>query len=146
VALHGAYSRFGADLDSFAGEVTRRLSSDGYLGFRPKSDRITVIPLSAVKRIDSPCSDDDPPPYLRTDRTPTRWQTCRQIANRPASAPRHRLTGAAPHLNLSNVSLIARSVTGVADPVVPNAPDRSRLNHIDTGRSPKWAMRTLSRW
>ena len=50
--LHGAYSRFGADLDSFAGEVTRRLSSDGYLGFRPKSDSITVIPISVVKRID----------------------------------------------------------------------------------------------
>ena len=50
--LHGSYSRFGADLDSFAGEITRRLSSDGYLGFRPKSSSITVIPLSAVKRID----------------------------------------------------------------------------------------------
>ena len=50
--LHGADSRFGADLDSFAGEVTRRLSSDGYLGFRPKSDSITVIPISVVKRID----------------------------------------------------------------------------------------------
>ena len=50
--LHGAYSRFGADLDSFAGEVTRRLSADGYLGFRPNSGSITVIPLGAVKRID----------------------------------------------------------------------------------------------
>lgn len=50
--LHGAYSRFGADLDSFAGEITRRLSADGYLGFRPMSGSITVIPLSAVKRID----------------------------------------------------------------------------------------------
>ena len=50
--LHGAYGRFGADLDSFAGEVARRLSSDGYLGFRPTSSSITVIPLSAVKRID----------------------------------------------------------------------------------------------
>jgi hypothetical protein len=50
--LHGAYGRFGADVESFAGEVTRRLSSDGYLGFRPNSGSITVIPLSAVKRID----------------------------------------------------------------------------------------------
>jgi hypothetical protein len=49
---HGAYSRFGADLESFGGEVTRRLSSDGNLGFRPNSGSITVIPLSAVKRID----------------------------------------------------------------------------------------------
>ena len=50
--LHGAYSRFGADLDSFAGEIARRLSSDGYLGFRSDSDSISVIPLSAVKRLD----------------------------------------------------------------------------------------------
>lgn len=50
--LGGAYSRFGADLDSFAGEITRRLSTDGYLGFRPNSASIMVIPLSAVKRID----------------------------------------------------------------------------------------------
>jgi hypothetical protein len=50
--LHGGYGRFGADLESFAGEVTRRLSSDGYLGFRANSGSITVIPLSAVKRID----------------------------------------------------------------------------------------------
>jgi hypothetical protein len=50
--LHGAYSRFGGDLDSFAGEIARRLSSDGYLGFHPDSGSITVIPLSAVKRLD----------------------------------------------------------------------------------------------
>jgi hypothetical protein len=50
--LHGAYSRFGADLDSFAEEVTRRLRIEGYLGFRAASDTISVIPLSAVKRID----------------------------------------------------------------------------------------------
>jgi hypothetical protein len=50
--LHGAYSRFGADLASFAEEVTRRLRTDGCLGFRTASDKITVIPLSAVKRID----------------------------------------------------------------------------------------------
>ena len=50
--LHGAYSRFGADLDSFAEEVTRRLRIEGYLGFRGASDTISVIPLSAVKRID----------------------------------------------------------------------------------------------
>ena len=50
--LHGAYSRFGADLDSFAEEVTRRLRVEGYLGFHAASDAISVIPLSAVKRID----------------------------------------------------------------------------------------------
>lgn len=50
--MHGAYSRFGADLDSFAAEVTRRLSDDGYLGFRPNSAGITLIPFTAVKRID----------------------------------------------------------------------------------------------
>lgn len=50
--LHGAYSRFGADLASFAEEVTRRLRTDGYLGFSAASDTISVIPLSAVKRID----------------------------------------------------------------------------------------------
>lgn len=50
--LGGAYSRFGDDLDSFAGEITRRLSTDGYLGFRPNPASITVIPLGAVKRID----------------------------------------------------------------------------------------------
>jgi hypothetical protein len=50
--LHGAYSRFGADLDSFAEEVTRRLRTDGYLGFRTAGDKISVVPLSAVKRID----------------------------------------------------------------------------------------------
>jgi hypothetical protein len=50
--LHGAYSRFGSDLASFAEEVTRRLSSDGYLGFHPDQNTISVIPLSAVKRID----------------------------------------------------------------------------------------------
>jgi hypothetical protein len=50
--LHGAYSRFGADLASFAEEVTRRLRTDGYLGFRAASDKISVIPVSAVKRVD----------------------------------------------------------------------------------------------
>jgi hypothetical protein len=49
---HGAYSRFGTDLDSFAGEVARRLRADGYPGFRPDSAATTVISLSAVKRID----------------------------------------------------------------------------------------------
>ena len=50
--LHGAYSRFGSDLDSFAEEVTRRLSSDGYLGFRPNPTSISIIPFDAVKRVD----------------------------------------------------------------------------------------------
>jgi len=51
--LHGAYGRFGADLDSFAEEVTRRLRTEGYIGYRVASgDTISVIPLSAVKRID----------------------------------------------------------------------------------------------
>jgi hypothetical protein len=49
---HGAYARFGEDLSSFAEEVSRRLHSEGYLGFYAPSDQITVIPLSAVKRLD----------------------------------------------------------------------------------------------
>jgi hypothetical protein len=50
--LHGDYGRFGPDLDSFAGEVTRRLRADGYVGFRFDEDRITVIPVGSIKRID----------------------------------------------------------------------------------------------
>jgi hypothetical protein len=50
--LHGAYGRFGSDLPSFAEEVTRRLRSDGYLGFRPDAHSISIVPLAAVKRID----------------------------------------------------------------------------------------------
>ena len=50
--LHGAYSRFGADLPSFAEEVTRRLSADGYIGFHAEPSSITVIPQNAVKRMD----------------------------------------------------------------------------------------------
>lgn len=50
--LHGAYSRFGADLSPFATEVTRRLGEDGYVGFQPDPGTITVIPVSAVKRMD----------------------------------------------------------------------------------------------
>jgi hypothetical protein len=50
--MHGAYARFGADLASFAEEVTRRLGSDGFLGFRPNQASISIVPLSAVKRID----------------------------------------------------------------------------------------------
>jgi hypothetical protein len=50
--LHGAYARFGSDLASFAEEVTRRLRSDGYLGFRPDERSISIIPLNAVKRVD----------------------------------------------------------------------------------------------
>jgi hypothetical protein len=50
--LHGAYARFGANLSAFAEEVARRLAADGYVGFHPDESTITVIPLSAVKRID----------------------------------------------------------------------------------------------
>ena len=50
--LPGAYGRFGADLASFAEEVTRRLRSDGYLGFRSNRDSISIVPVAAVKRID----------------------------------------------------------------------------------------------
>ena len=50
--LHGAYARFGADLASFAEEVTRRLREDGYVGFRIGTDGISIVPLAAVKRID----------------------------------------------------------------------------------------------
>ena len=50
--LHGAYTRFGPDLASFAEEVTRRLRADGYIGFHATPESITVIPLGAVKRLD----------------------------------------------------------------------------------------------
>lgn len=50
--LHGDYARFGIDLPSFANEVTRRLHSDGYVGYRLTGERITIIPISAIKRID----------------------------------------------------------------------------------------------
>ena len=49
---HGDYSRFGNDLDAFAEEVTRRLRTDGYVGYRLSAERITMIPLSTIKRID----------------------------------------------------------------------------------------------
>jgi hypothetical protein len=48
---HGDYSRFGIDLPSFAQEVARRLNVDGYVGCLVE-DRITVIPISAIKRMD----------------------------------------------------------------------------------------------
>jgi hypothetical protein len=48
----GEYSRFGLDLGSFALEVTRRLHSDAYVGFCTQYEQISVIPLSAIKRID----------------------------------------------------------------------------------------------
>jgi hypothetical protein len=50
--LHGAYARFGNDLPSFAEEITRRMQADGYVGFSPDAGEITVIPTSAVKRVD----------------------------------------------------------------------------------------------
>jgi hypothetical protein len=50
--MDGAYSRFGPDIDSFAREVARRLQEDGYVGFRADDNSISIIPFSAVKRID----------------------------------------------------------------------------------------------
>jgi hypothetical protein len=50
--LHGDYSRFGVDLQSFAHELTRRLQTDGYIGYRLGDRRITLIPLASIKRID----------------------------------------------------------------------------------------------
>lgn len=50
--LHDEYARFGDDLAALAEEVTRRLRTDGYIGYSAASDTITVIPLAAVKRID----------------------------------------------------------------------------------------------
>ncbi|HTZ44584.1 MAG TPA: hypothetical protein VMB79_12045 [Jatrophihabitans sp.] len=50
--LHGEYGRFGVDLESFAEEVLRRLRTDGYVGYRWADERLTVIPFSAVKRLD----------------------------------------------------------------------------------------------
>ena len=50
--LNGPYSGFGSDLPSFAAEVTRRLGADGCIGFHPDPATITVIPFSAVKRMD----------------------------------------------------------------------------------------------
>jgi hypothetical protein len=50
--MHGDYARFGPDLAAFAGEVTRRMRADGYVGYRLADDRITVIPVGSIKRID----------------------------------------------------------------------------------------------
>lgn len=50
--MEGEYGRFGIDLPAFADEVSRRLRADGYVGYRLGDDRITVIPLSAIKRVD----------------------------------------------------------------------------------------------
>ena len=49
---HGEYGRFGPDLPAFAEEVTRRLRADGYVGYRPADQRITVIPRDSIKRMD----------------------------------------------------------------------------------------------
>src|SRR4051794_12323811 len=65
---HGDYSRFGMDLASFAEEVSRRLRTDGYVGFSVGEGRIKIIPLSAIKRIDfihtpgAPGAPGEPPP------------------------------------------------------------------------------------
>src|SRR4051794_22622922 len=37
------------DVESFAAEVTRRLYTDGYIGYRTSADAITVIPANSVK-------------------------------------------------------------------------------------------------
>jgi hypothetical protein len=50
--MEGAYSRFGPDLESFAREVTRRLQTDGFVGFHADAASISVVPLAAVKRLD----------------------------------------------------------------------------------------------
>ena len=49
--MHGDYGRFGIDLASFAQEVTRRMHIDAYIGYCHEG-KISVIPLSAIKRID----------------------------------------------------------------------------------------------
>lgn len=49
--MHGDYARFGPDLASFAQEVTRRMHVDAYIGYC-HGEKISVIPLSAIKRID----------------------------------------------------------------------------------------------
>jgi hypothetical protein len=50
--LHGDYARFGVDLASFAQEVSRRLRTDAYVGYRLDAGRITLIPANSIKRID----------------------------------------------------------------------------------------------
>ena len=50
--LHGDYARFGIDLPAFAHEVARRLHTDGYVGYCLGEDRITIIPVNSIKRID----------------------------------------------------------------------------------------------
>ncbi|HZZ98024.1 MAG TPA: hypothetical protein VFE19_13465 [Jatrophihabitantaceae bacterium] len=55
--MDGAYSRFGPDIDSFAREVARRLQEDGYVGFRANDGSISIIPFTAVKRIDFAAAD-----------------------------------------------------------------------------------------
>lgn len=59
---HGDYSRFGNDLDAFAEEVARRLRTDGYIGYRVSAERITMIPLSSIKRIDFAADAGNSPP------------------------------------------------------------------------------------
>jgi hypothetical protein len=41
-----------SELESFADEVTRRLHSDGYIGYTSSPGTITVIPIGSVKRLD----------------------------------------------------------------------------------------------
>jgi hypothetical protein len=50
--LHGAYARFGNDLPSFAEEIGRRLHTEGFVGFSASPDRITIIPMGVVRRVD----------------------------------------------------------------------------------------------
>ena len=50
--MEGEYGRFGNDLAAFAAEVGRRMTQDSYLCFCRSSDRITMIPTGAIKRLD----------------------------------------------------------------------------------------------
>jgi hypothetical protein len=59
--MHGQYTRFGADLASFAEEVMRRFSVDQYLGYHSNPATITVIPRDAIKRIDFTAAAGPPP-------------------------------------------------------------------------------------
>ncbi len=40
------------DLETWAEELTRRLHADGYLGYRDGRDRITVVTLGSIRRVD----------------------------------------------------------------------------------------------
>jgi hypothetical protein len=54
------YTRTDNDLPSFAEQLSRRLHSDGFIGYSAKPDSITVIPIGSVKRIDFSMTQDGP--------------------------------------------------------------------------------------